>query len=145
VFGRLAKNSIAITALFCDLRGFTGFTESADAEDVMALLRDYHAAIGEIIIKYNGTLERYAPYDGFRVGFSLPDATIRSATCGGRKRLRRLIRSISPTWSATRCSSCWFSFSTSSVLARSSLSSRAFSMAMTAEWRSSLQFQSACP
>jgi hypothetical protein len=30
------------------------------AEDVMALLRDYHAAIGEIIIKYNGTLERYA-------------------------------------------------------------------------------------
>src|SRR4029077_8019546 len=33
-----------ITALFCDLRGFTGFTESADAEDVMALLRDYHAA-----------------------------------------------------------------------------------------------------
>ena len=49
-----------ITALFCDLRGFTGFTESTDAEDVMALLRDYHAAIGEIIIKYNGTLERYA-------------------------------------------------------------------------------------
>ena len=42
-----------ITALFCDLRGFTGFTEIADAEDVMALLRDYHAAIGEIIIKYN--------------------------------------------------------------------------------------------
>ena len=33
-------------------------TESADAEDVMAPLRDYHAAIGEIIIKYNGTLER---------------------------------------------------------------------------------------
>jgi Adenylate and Guanylate cyclase catalytic domain len=42
-----------ITALFCDLRGFTGFTESADAEDVMALLRDYHAAIGEIIISKN--------------------------------------------------------------------------------------------
>jgi class 3 adenylate cyclase len=34
--------------------------QAADAEDVMALLRDYHAAIGEIIIKYNGTLERYA-------------------------------------------------------------------------------------
>ena len=43
-----------ITALFCDPRGFTGFTESAEAEDVMALLRDYHAAIGELIIKYNG-------------------------------------------------------------------------------------------
>jgi class 3 adenylate cyclase len=60
-----------ITALFCDLRGFTGFTESADAEDVMALLRDYHAAIGEIIIKYNGTLERYAG-DGVMVIFNDP-------------------------------------------------------------------------
>ena len=56
---------------FCDLRGFTGFTESADAEDVMALLRDYHAAIGEIIIKYNGTLERYAG-DGVMVVFNDP-------------------------------------------------------------------------
>ena len=53
---QLESHRREITALFCDLRGFTGFTESADAEDVMALLRDYHAAIGEIIIKYNGTL-----------------------------------------------------------------------------------------
>jgi hypothetical protein len=48
-----------------------GFTESADAEDVMALLRDNHAAIGEIIIKYNGTLERYAG-DGVMVVFNDP-------------------------------------------------------------------------
>src|ERR1700758_4661080 len=60
-----------ITALFCDLRGFTGFSESADPEDVMALLRDYHAAIGKIIIKYNGTLERYAG-DGVMVVFNDP-------------------------------------------------------------------------
>ena len=46
---QLESHRREITALFCDLRGFTGFTESADAEDVMALLRDYHAAIGEII------------------------------------------------------------------------------------------------
>ncbi len=45
---QLESHRREITALFCDLRGFTGFTESADAEDVMALLRDYHAAIGEI-------------------------------------------------------------------------------------------------
>jgi hypothetical protein len=51
---QLESHRREITALFCDLRGFTGFTESADAEDVMALLRDYHAAIDEIIIKYNG-------------------------------------------------------------------------------------------
>jgi adenylate cyclase len=68
---QLESHRREITALFCDLRGFTGFTESADAEDVMALLRDYHAAIGEIILKYNGTLERYAG-DGVMVVFNDP-------------------------------------------------------------------------
>jgi class 3 adenylate cyclase/putative methionine-R-sulfoxide reductase with GAF domain len=68
---QLESHRREITALFCDLRGFTGFTESADAEDVMALLRDYHAAIGEMIIKYNGTLERYAG-DGVMVVFNDP-------------------------------------------------------------------------
>jgi adenylate cyclase len=48
---QLESHRREITALFCDLRGFTGFTESADAEDVMALLRDYHATVGEKIIK----------------------------------------------------------------------------------------------
>ena len=48
-----------------------GFTESADAEDVIALLRDYHAAIGEKIVKYSGTLERYAG-DGVMVVFNDP-------------------------------------------------------------------------
>jgi adenylate cyclase len=66
---QLESHRREITALFCDLRGFTGFTESADAEDVMALLRDYHSAIGEIIIKYSGTLERYAG-DGVMVIFN---------------------------------------------------------------------------
>jgi adenylate cyclase len=68
---QLESHRREITALFCDLRGFTGFTESADAEDVMALLRDYHAAIGGIITKYNGTLERYAG-DGVMVVFNDP-------------------------------------------------------------------------
>src|SRR3984885_4798073 len=68
---QLESHRREITALFCDLRGFTGFTESADAEDVMALLRDYHAAIREIIIKHNGTLERYAG-DGVMVVFNDP-------------------------------------------------------------------------
>jgi adenylate cyclase len=68
---QLESHRREITALFCDLRGFTGFSESADPEDVMALLRDYHAAIGEIIIKYSGTLERYAG-DGVMVIFNDP-------------------------------------------------------------------------
>jgi class 3 adenylate cyclase len=68
---QLESHRREITALFCDLRGFTGFSESSDPEDVMALLRDYHAAIGEIIIKYSGTLERFAG-DGVMVVFNDP-------------------------------------------------------------------------
>ena len=68
---QLESHRREITALFCDLRGFTGFTESADAEDVIALLREYHAAIGEKIIRYSGTLERYAG-DGVMVVFNDP-------------------------------------------------------------------------
>lgn len=68
---QLESHRREITALFCDLRGFTGFSESSDPEDVMALLREYHAAIGEIITKYSGTLERYAG-DGVMVIFNDP-------------------------------------------------------------------------
>ena len=68
---QLESHRREITALFCDLRGFTGFSESADPEDVSTLLREYHAAIGEKIIKYSGTLERYAG-DGVMVVFNDP-------------------------------------------------------------------------
>jgi class 3 adenylate cyclase len=68
---QLESHRREITALFCDLRGFTGFSEASAPEDVMALLRDYHAAIGELIIKYSGTLERYAG-DGVMVVFNDP-------------------------------------------------------------------------
>ena len=68
---QLESHRREITALFCDLRGFTGFSESADLEDVMTLLREYHEAIGESIIKYSGTLERYAG-DGVMVVFNDP-------------------------------------------------------------------------
>jgi len=68
---QLESHRREITALFCDLRGFTGFSESSDPEDVMALLAEYHAAIGTIINKYSGTLERYAG-DGVMVIFNDP-------------------------------------------------------------------------
>jgi adenylate cyclase len=68
---QLESHRREITALFCDLRGFTDFSESSDPEDVLALLRDYHAAIGQIIIKYSGTLERFAG-DGVMVIFNDP-------------------------------------------------------------------------
>ena len=68
---QLESHRREITALFCDLRGFTGFSETSDPEDVMALLRDYHEAIGQIIFKYGGTLERFAG-DGVMVIFNDP-------------------------------------------------------------------------
>jgi class 3 adenylate cyclase len=68
---RLESHRREITALFCDLRGFTGFSERSDPEDVISLLREYHAAIGEIIVKYSGTLEHYAG-DGVMVFFNDP-------------------------------------------------------------------------
>ncbi|MGC2336682.1 MAG: GAF domain-containing protein, partial [Pseudolabrys sp.] len=68
---QLESHRREITALFCDLRGFTGFSASSDPEDVMALLSEYHAAIGEIINTYGGTLERYAG-DGVMVVFNDP-------------------------------------------------------------------------
>jgi class 3 adenylate cyclase len=68
---QLESHRREITALFCDLRGYTGFSESADPEDVMALLREYHTAIGKIIYKHGGTLERFAG-DGVMVIFNDP-------------------------------------------------------------------------
>ena len=68
---QLESHRREITALFCDLRGFTGFSESADPEDVMTVLREYHEALGASIIRYSGTLERYAG-DGVMVVFNDP-------------------------------------------------------------------------
>ena len=60
-----------IAALFCDLRGFTDFSESSDPEDVMTLLHEYHTAIGRIIFARGGTLERFAG-DGVMAIFNDP-------------------------------------------------------------------------
>ena len=62
-----------ITVVFLDLRGFTAFTETAEPEEVMGLLRDYHAAMGELILQHEGTLERFTG-DGMMVFFNDPVA-----------------------------------------------------------------------
>jgi len=49
-----------ITVVFCDLRGFTAFAEIAEPEEVMNILRQYHAAVGAIIHKFQGTIEHFA-------------------------------------------------------------------------------------
>jgi class 3 adenylate cyclase len=49
-----------ITVVYCDLRGFTAFAESAEPEEVMRVLREYHTTLGAIIQKFEGTLEHFA-------------------------------------------------------------------------------------
>jgi class 3 adenylate cyclase len=60
-----------IAVLFCDLRGFTAFAESAEPEEVMALLHDYHAALVPLIQTFEGTLDRFVG-DGLMVYFNDP-------------------------------------------------------------------------
>ncbi len=49
-----------IVTVFVDLRGFTAFTETSDPEDVMVVIREYHAALGKLVVQFGGTLERFA-------------------------------------------------------------------------------------
>ena len=67
----LASHRREVTVVFCDLRGFTAFTEITEPEEVMGVLREYHAALGEIIFKYEGTLDRFAG-DGILILFNDP-------------------------------------------------------------------------
>lgn len=70
-----------IVVVFLDLRGYTAFTETADPEEVMGVLREYHAAMGALILAHEGTLERFTG-DGIMVFFNdpqpLPDAADRA-------------------------------------------------------------------
>ena len=60
-----------ITVVFCDLRGFTSFAETVEPEDVMAVLSEYHAALGDMVYRFDGTLERFIG-DGLMVIFNDP-------------------------------------------------------------------------
>jgi adenylate cyclase len=70
-----------ITVVFCDLRGFTAFSETAEPEEVMSILREYHAGLGALINKFEGTIERFNG-DGVMVLFNdplpCPDPSVRA-------------------------------------------------------------------
>jgi adenylate cyclase len=70
-----------ITVVFCDLRGFTAFAETSEPEEVMGVLRQYHAALGQLIFRHEGTVEHFAG-DGVVVLFNdplpCPDPTARA-------------------------------------------------------------------
>jgi len=60
-----------VTVVFLDLRGFTAFAESAEPEEVMGVLREYHAQMGKLILEHEGTLERFTG-DGMMIFFNDP-------------------------------------------------------------------------
>jgi len=70
-----------ITVVFCDLRAFTAFAETAEPEDVMGVLDDYYQALGDLVTRFEGTLERFTG-DGLMVFFNDPlpceDAPLRA-------------------------------------------------------------------
>jgi class 3 adenylate cyclase/CheY-like chemotaxis protein len=84
-----------IVVVFCDLRGFTPFAEASEPEEVMEVLGSYHRALGELIHRYEGTLERFTG-DGVMVFFNdplpCPDAPARAIrmAVGMRERVRAL-------------------------------------------------------
>ena len=69
-----------VVVVFCDLRGFTALAETAEPEEVMEVLREYHAALGEIIYRFEGTLERFLG-DGLMVLFNDPIPCPDPAAC----------------------------------------------------------------
>jgi len=70
-----------IVVVFLDLRGFTAFSETADPEEIMRVLHDYHQQMGEMVLAHEGTLERFAG-DGMMVFFNdpvtVPDPALRA-------------------------------------------------------------------
>jgi class 3 adenylate cyclase len=67
----LTSHRREITVVFCDLRGFTAFAEAVEPEDLMLVLSQYHSALGDLVHRFDGTLERFIG-DGLMVIFNDP-------------------------------------------------------------------------
>jgi adenylate cyclase len=87
-----------IVVLFCDMRGFTAFSETTEPEDVMGVLREYYDALGPLVHRYEGTLDRFTG-DGLLVYFNdplpCPDPALRAVglAVDMREAVARLARS----------------------------------------------------
>jgi len=88
-----------IVVVFCDLRGFTPFAEASEPEEVMGVLGEYHAALGDLIFRFEGTLERFAG-DGLMVFFNDPvrcdDGPARAIRMSVAMRTR--VRGLAESW-----------------------------------------------
>jgi adenylate cyclase len=88
-----------ITVVCCDLRGFTGFAETAEPEDVWDTLGEYHGAVGDLIASFEGTLERFTG-DGLVIFFNDPipcdDAPLRSVRMA--LAMRQRVQELADSW-----------------------------------------------
>jgi adenylate cyclase len=95
----LESHRRAVTVLFCDVRGFTAFSETAQPEEVMALLREYHAVLGALIHQFEGTVERFAG-DAIMVIFNdplpCPDPSLRAVRMAIE--MRRQVSALMTKW-----------------------------------------------
>ena len=90
-----------IVVVFGDLRGFTSFAETSEPEEIIDVLREYHAALGDLVFRFDGTLERFTG-DGLMVVFNDPlpcdDPAARAVRMAVAMRTR--VRDLAETWSA---------------------------------------------
>jgi class 3 adenylate cyclase len=88
-----------ITVVNCDLRGFTAFAETAEPEDVWEILGQYHSALGDLVDRFEGTLERFTG-DGLVVFFNDPeechDAPLRSVRMA--LAMRERVKDLADSW-----------------------------------------------
>jgi len=90
-----------IVVVFCDLRGFTPFAETSEPEEVIGVLRDYHEALGDLVFRFEGTLERFTG-DGLMVFFNDPvpcdDPALRAVRMAVAMRSR--VQDLATAWAA---------------------------------------------
>src|SRR6478609_270261 len=88
-----------IVVVFCDLRGFTQFAEASEPEEVMGVLEEFHEALGDLIFRFEGTLERFTG-DGLMVFFNDPvrcdDGPLRAIRMSVAMRTR--VRKLAEAW-----------------------------------------------
>jgi class 3 adenylate cyclase len=93
-----------IVVVFCDLRGYTAFTETAEPEEVLDFLREYHGALGPLVSQFEGTLDQFSG-DGIMVFFNdpipCPDPAERAVKMA--MAMREAARELIAAWSRHGC------------------------------------------
>ena len=95
----LKTHRCELTVVYLDLRGFTAFAETAEPEEVMGVLHEYHAEMGQLILEYEGTLEHFAG-DGMMIFFNDPVPVSNPAERAVRMTaaMRERVRELSIKW-----------------------------------------------